>query len=79
MEREISKLRASVADLGERVHLEHDIIGHLGSRFERLAGSIMDETALGRRLERIENRMLGPDWSQPVHENLAGDRPYGGI
>ena len=61
IERRLSKLNIAVSDLGEGVHFQRGAIRALESRLERLAGSVFDETAVKRRLERIEDRVLDPD------------------
>jgi methyl-accepting chemotaxis protein len=75
MDRRLSKLGDAVGSLGERFNLHHIAMGHLESRVERLGGSILDETALQRRLERIEDRLL----ESHLEDSASEKHPEGGV
>lgn len=58
LDAKVSGLGQLVTGLAEQVHLDHVRLGELEERLDRVAGSIQDEMALERRLERIEDHIV---------------------
>ena len=56
--KKLSKLSLTIANLAEGFHLQHITVGQLELRIDRLAGAVLDEVAMQRRMEVIEDRLL---------------------
>jgi hypothetical protein len=56
--RSIAAVREMVLGVGERVHSHQVVLDELTFRVERLAGSSLDEMAIERRLQNLEDHIL---------------------
>jgi len=65
--------------LTQGVHLERNAVGQLELRLERLAGSILDETALHRRLQILEDRVPDLKADNSLAPMSSTEHPGGGF